>query len=81
VAEDNLLTASRPEIMTQASLLSAPLLSERGFVAAAPPATCTLSPSPESVKLGRDFTRATLRDWGMGAVTDVAAVTRRSLGI
>lgn len=58
--------------MTQASLLSAPLLSECGSVAAAPPATCTLSPSPESVKLGRDFTRATLRDWGMGALTDMA---------
>jgi anti-sigma regulatory factor (Ser/Thr protein kinase) len=73
VTEDDLLTASRPALMTQASsLLSAPLVSGSGCAAAPFSAACTLSPSPESVKLGRDFTRATLRDWGMSALTDMA---------
>jgi anti-sigma regulatory factor (Ser/Thr protein kinase) len=34
--------------------------------------TCRLAPRPESVKAGRDFTRITLQQWGMGDVTDVA---------
>jgi hypothetical protein len=40
--------------------------------AAQPAATCTLPPSAESVKAGRDFARATLREWGMIALTDLA---------
>lgn len=35
-------------------------------------ATCTLSARPESVCTGRDFTRATIRDWGLAALADVA---------
>jgi hypothetical protein len=36
-----------------------------------PSATCLLGPLPESVKIGRDFTRATLPRWGMAALLDV----------
>jgi len=73
VTEEDLLTASRPGIMLQAGgLLSAPLLRDSGAIAVQPSATCTLSPSPESVKVGRNFTRLTLQDWGMSALTDAA---------
>jgi anti-sigma regulatory factor (Ser/Thr protein kinase) len=34
--------------------------------------TCELGSRPESVKAGRDFTRITLQQWGMGDVTDAA---------
>lgn len=37
-----------------------------------PTATCLLGPRPESVKTGRDFTRATLVEWDMPALADVA---------
>ncbi len=37
-----------------------------------PTATCLLGPQPESVKTGRDFTRATLLEWDMPALADVA---------
>ena len=53
-------------------LLSAPLLRDSGAIAVQPSATCTLSPGPESVKVGRNFTRLTLQDWGMSALTDAA---------
>lgn len=47
--------------------------SDLGYSAPAQPsATCQLGPRPESVKTGRDFTRSTLRDWGMAALTDLA---------
>jgi anti-sigma regulatory factor (Ser/Thr protein kinase) len=75
VTEEDLLTASRPGTKPQASsVLSAPLLSDfaSASIAAQPSATCTLSASPESVMAARDFTRATLLDWGMSALTDVA---------
>jgi Histidine kinase-like ATPase domain len=73
VTEEDLLTASRPDIMPQASsLLSASLLADSASIPVQPSATCTLTPSPESVKTGRDFTRVTLRDWGMTGLTDLA---------
>ena len=73
MSEEDLLTASRPEIMPSADgLLSAPLLADSLSAPAQPAATCVLFPSPESVKRGRDFTRATLRDWGMSALADLA---------
>ena len=53
-------------------LLSAPLLRDSGAIAVQPSATCTLSPGPESVKVGRNFTRLALQDWGMSALTDAA---------
>jgi hypothetical protein len=37
-----------------------------------PTATCLLGPRPASVKTGRDFTRATLMEWDMPALGDVA---------
>jgi len=39
---------------------------------AQPSATCQLGPRPESVKTGRDFTRATLAGWDLSALTDLA---------
>jgi anti-sigma regulatory factor (Ser/Thr protein kinase) len=39
---------------------------------AQPSTTCQLGARPESVKTGRDFTRATLADWGLSALTDLA---------
>jgi anti-sigma regulatory factor (Ser/Thr protein kinase) len=86
VSEDDLLMASRPEVTPPGAgfLPAPPLLADPGTVpapsaaqpaalpAAQPTATCTLPANAESVKAGRDFTRATLREWGMGAVTDLA---------
>jgi anti-sigma regulatory factor (Ser/Thr protein kinase) len=73
VTEENLLTAGRPGIVPQASgLLSATLLSDSGPIAVQASATRTLPPSPESVRVGRDFTRVTLLDWGRSALTDAA---------
>ena len=78
MSEDDLLMASKPGAAPPgAGFLSAPpLLAEPATApaepAAQPTATCTLPPSAESVKAGRDFTRATLRDWGMTALTDLA---------
>jgi anti-sigma regulatory factor (Ser/Thr protein kinase) len=37
-----------------------------------PSATCPLRPFPESVRIGRDFTRSTLLHWGMAGLTDMA---------
>ena len=39
---------------------------------AQPSAACPLGARLESVKTGRDFTRATLLDWDMSALTDLA---------
>jgi anti-sigma regulatory factor (Ser/Thr protein kinase) len=43
-----------------------------GLVTAQPTVTCALRPLPESVRIGRDFTRATLLKWGMSAQIDLA---------
>jgi Histidine kinase-like ATPase domain len=73
VSEEDLLTASRPEIASPADRVSrAPLLGEPTTAPAAPTAVCTLSPSPGSAKAAREFTRATLRDWGLITLADVA---------
>jgi hypothetical protein len=73
VSEEGLLTMRRPETIPPASsLLSVPLLGDPASVPVQPAATCALPPSAESVKAGRAFTRATLRDWGMGDLTDLA---------
>ena len=76
MSEEDLLTASRPEMMPQASsLLSAPLLADTAATPVQPAATCTLPASPESVKVSRDFTRATLRECGLlAAVLAITAV-------
>jgi Histidine kinase-like ATPase domain len=39
---------------------------------AQPSAICQLGPRPESVKIARDFTRATLLAWELPALTDLA---------
>jgi Histidine kinase-like ATPase domain len=72
---DDLLTTSSLESMWQMStLLSAPPRAggQAGHAPAQHAATCPLSPRPESVKVSRDFTRATLASWGMPALADVA---------
>jgi anti-sigma regulatory factor (Ser/Thr protein kinase) len=43
-----------------------------GRVSAQSTATCLLGPRPESVKTGREFTRATLREWGIPELNDLA---------
>jgi anti-sigma regulatory factor (Ser/Thr protein kinase) len=43
-----------------------------GYAAAQPAATRAFRPLPESVKAGRDFARAALREWGMHALADLA---------
>lgn len=64
---DGLCTASRPDIARSAGQLTstAPFPDSPAGSQPEPAASCTLSPRPESVKAGRDFTRATLQDWGM----------------
>jgi hypothetical protein len=44
-----------------------------------PAATCLLGPWPESVKTGRDFTRATLVEWDMPELADVAELVASEL--
>jgi hypothetical protein len=44
----------------------------RGRPAAQPGASRVLAPRPESVRAAREFTRATLRGWGLAAVSDDA---------
>jgi anti-sigma regulatory factor (Ser/Thr protein kinase) len=43
-----------------------------GCASAQSSATCILGTRPESVKAGREFTRTTLRSWGMAALSDLA---------
>jgi anti-sigma regulatory factor (Ser/Thr protein kinase) len=72
-AHDDLLTADGPVSMWQPStVLAPPLLDSVPAPALQPAATCPLEPRPESVKLGRDFARAALRQWGMAVLADVA---------
>lgn len=73
-AHDDLLTVNSPVSTWQAStLLSAPpRLDSVAAPALQPTATCSLESRAESVKLGRDFTRAALSQWGMAALTDMA---------
>jgi hypothetical protein len=60
--------------MRQASHLppSQPQPRDTSYPLAQPSATCLLGPRPESVKNGRGFTRATLLDWDMPDLTDLA---------
>jgi len=75
VSRVGFLTASTPPGLRQPGH---PLPSQPQAAAASrplpaqPSATCPLGPRPESVKAGRDFTRATLVDWDLSALTDLA---------
>src|SRR3989442_771185 len=68
------LPASAPQGMRQVSGLLPAQSAATGtdYPLAQPSATCLLGPRPESVKTGRDFTQATLLDWDMAALADVA---------
>jgi hypothetical protein len=73
VSEEDLLTAGKPgAVPVASSLFSVPLLTGAGSISGQTSATCALAPSPESVQAGRDFTRVTLLDWDMGALSDPA---------
>ena len=76
VSRVGFLAAGAPQGMRQASTLlpSQPPAGGANCSLAQPSATCLLGPRPESVKTGRDFTRATLLGWGMPALTDVAGL-------
>jgi hypothetical protein len=70
------LTASAPEGLRPPShRLPSPLRAVSTSSSpspAQPSATCQLGSWPESVKTGRDFTRATLLDWDLPALADLA---------
>jgi len=75
VSRVGFLAASTPHGLRQSShlLSSQPRPAGAGCPPPAQPsAACQLGPRPESVKTGRDFTRATLVDWGLSALTDLA---------
>jgi anti-sigma regulatory factor (Ser/Thr protein kinase) len=74
LAHDGLLTVNSPASMWQASsvLAAPPLLGSVPAPVLQPAATCSLEPRPESVKLGRDLTRAALCQWGMAVLADMA---------
>lgn len=44
----------------------------RPFATSQAAVTCSYRARPESVRAGREFTRATLREWGLAALTDLA---------
>jgi len=73
VSRVGFLAAGTPGGTRQASPL--PSQQQAGgtsYALAQPSATCQLGSRPESVKAGRDFTRATLADWDLDALADVA---------
>jgi len=74
VSRVGFLAASAPQGMRPANHLLASQHQPGGtsYSLAQPSATCLLGPRPESVKTGRDFTRATLLDWDMPDLTDLA---------
>ncbi|HEY5989629.1 MAG TPA: ATP-binding protein [Streptosporangiaceae bacterium] len=71
----DLLTVSRPQDAYSSGACesaASPLAHRHGRPPAQRAATCALTPRPESVSTGRDFTRATIRDWGLAGLADVA---------
>jgi anti-sigma regulatory factor (Ser/Thr protein kinase) len=74
VSRVGFLAASAPQGMRQSSsvLPSQHAAGGGNYSLAQPTATCMLGPRPESVKTGRDFTRATLVDWDLPDLTDLA---------
>src|SRR6266702_4325662 len=74
VTRADFLAVSRAEPMYPggACAPASPFAPRPGDAPAQRSATCTLSARPESVCTGRDFTRATIRDWGLAALADAA---------
>jgi hypothetical protein len=68
------LAAGAPQGMRQVSnfLPPHPSMGGTAYPLAQPSAICLLGPRPEAVKTSRDFTRATLLDWDMSILDDVA---------
>ena len=65
VGQKWLLSAGEPAGMRYTSPLRPPVPLLDELAASQPSATCALRPDAESVKTGRDFTRAVLREWGL----------------
>jgi hypothetical protein len=72
VSRDWLRTPSGSAVTSHLSPPRAAVPTADGPGTAEPSAVCALRPVPESVKIGRDFTRATLRQWNMAGVNDLA---------
>jgi hypothetical protein len=72
VSHDWLRTPSGPAGTSHLSAPRSSVPTVDGPATTQPSATCALSPLPESVKVGREFTRVTLREWGMAAAIDLA---------
>jgi anti-sigma regulatory factor (Ser/Thr protein kinase) len=75
VTRADFLTVSRPKDTYPGGTCesaASPLAYRHGHTPAQRSATCALTARPESVSTGRDFTRATIRDWGLGGLMDVA---------
>jgi anti-sigma regulatory factor (Ser/Thr protein kinase) len=74
VGHEWLLSAGEPPRMRFVSQLRPPVPMLDEVAAIQPSATCGLRAEAESVKTGRDFTRAVLRDWGLMDLADVAGL-------
>ncbi len=74
VGHEWLLSSGEPTGMRYASPLHRPVPTLDELAASQPSATCGLRPVAESVKTGRDFTRAVLCDWGLDDLADMAGL-------
>ena len=74
VGHEWVLSAGEPTGMRYASPLRPPVPMLDELAASQPSATCGLWPVAESVKTGRDFTRAVLSDWGLMDLADTAGL-------
>ena len=74
VGHEWVLSAGEPTGMRYTSPLRPPVPMLDELAASQPSATCGLWPVAESVKTGRDFTRAVLSDWGLMDLADTAGL-------
>ena len=74
VGHEWVLSAGEPTRMRYTSPLRPPVPELDELAASQPSATCGLWPVAESVKTGRDFTRAVLSDWGLMDLADTAGL-------
>jgi hypothetical protein len=72
VSHDWLRATSGPAGTSHLSPAHAAVPTINGSALTQPSATCPLKPFPESVRIGRDFTRVILPHWGMADLTDLA---------
>jgi len=72
VSHDWLRTPAGPAGTSPLSPAHSPVPTMPSPAFSQPSASYPLRPFPESVRIGRDFTRTTLAQWGMSALTDLA---------